>query len=75
MAVLILLGALIIGGNVLDKQAARAGSESTTSATLADGEAKDRPACDSQGPRQRDLTVPYSTRTTPASMGAETCDE
>ena len=75
IAVLILIGALIVGGNALDKEATRAGSESAATATLADGEAQDRQVCDSQGPRQRDLTVRYTSRTTPASMSAEACDE
>ncbi len=74
MAVLVLLGALIVGGHALDKEPPRAGSESTASTILADGEAQDRQACDSQGPRQRDLTAPYTSRTTPASRGAEACD-
>ena len=75
IAVLILIGALIVGGNALDKEATRSGSESAATATLADGEAQDRQACDNQGPRQRDLTVRYTSRTTPASMRAEACDE
>lgn len=75
IAVLILIGALIIGGNALDTEATRSGGESAATATLADREAQDRQACDTQGPRQRDLTVPYSSRTTPASLRAEACDE
>lgn len=74
IAVLILIGAVIVGGNALDKQAARAGSESAAAATLADGEAQDRQARDTQDLRQRDLTVPYSSRRTPAPMDAEACD-
>ena len=58
IAVLILIGALIVGGNALDKEATRSGNESAATATLADGEAQDRQVCDNQGPRQRDLTVP-----------------
>ena len=75
IAVLILIGALIVGGNALDKEATRSGNESAATATLADGEAQDGQACDTQGPRQRDLTVRYTSRTTPASMSAEACDE
>lgn len=75
IAVLILIGALIVGGKVPDQEATRSGSESAATATLADGEAQDRQACDNQSPRQRDLTVLYTTRTTPASMGAEARDE
>ena len=75
IAVLILIGALIVGGNALDKEATRTGNESAGMATLADGEAQDRQVCDTQGPRQRDLTVRYTSRTTPASMSAEACDE
>ena len=75
IAVLILIGALIVGGNALDKEATRSNSESAATATLADGEAQDRQVCDKQGPRQRDLTVRYTSRTTPASMSAEACDE
>lgn len=75
IAVLILIGALIVGGNALDKEATRPGKESSATATLPDGEAQDREACDNQGPRQRDLTVRYTSRTTPASMDAEACDE
>lgn len=75
IAVLILIGGLIVGGNALDKEATRSGNESAATATLADREAQDRQACDTQGPRQRDLTVPYASRTTPAFMDAEACDE
>ena len=75
IVVLILVGALLVGGKALDKEATRSGSESAATATLPDGEAQDRQACDTQGPRQRDLTVRYTSRTTPASMDAEACDE
>ena len=75
IAVLILIGTLIVGGNALDKEATGSGNESAATATLADGEAQDRQVCDNQGPRQRDLTVRYTSRTTPASMSAEACDE
>ena len=75
VAVPILIGALIVGGNALDKEGTRPGKESAATATLTDREAQDRQACDTQGPRQRDLTVPYASRTTPASMDAEACDE
>jgi len=75
IAVLILIGALIVGGNALDKEATRSGNESAATATLADREAQDRQACDIQGPRQSDLTVRYTSRTTPASLRAEACDE
>lgn len=75
IAVLILIGALIAGGQALDKEATRSGRKSAATATLPDGEAQDRQTCDTQGPRQRDLTVPYASRTTPASMDAEACDE
>lgn len=70
IAVLVLIGALIFGDNALDKEAARSGGESSATSTLADSQ-----ACDIRGPRQRDLTVPYISRTTPASMSAEACDE
>lgn len=75
IAVLILIGALIVGGQALDKEATRSSSESAATTTLPDGEAQDRQACDNRGPCQRDLAVPYSSRTTPASMDAEACDE
>lgn len=75
IAVLILIGALIVGGNSLDKEVTGSGSESAATATLADREAQDRQACDTQGPRQRDLTVRYTSRTTPASMSPGACDE
>lgn len=75
ITVLILIGALLVGGQAHEKEATRSGSESAATATLPDGEAQDRQACGTQGPRQRDLTLPYSSRTTPASMSAETCDE
>jgi len=75
IAVLILIGALIVGGNAFDKEATGSGSEPAATATLADREAQDRQACDTQGPRQGDLTVPYSGRTTSASLRAEACDE
>ncbi|MCC7413431.1 MAG: hypothetical protein AB7N70_38015 [Dehalococcoidia bacterium] len=75
VAVLILIGALIVGGQALDKEATRSGNDSAATTTLPDGEEQDRQACDTQGPRQRDLTVPYASRTTPASMDAEACDE
>jgi len=75
IAVLILIGALIVGGQALDKEATRSGSKSAATATLADSEEQDLQTCDTQGPRQRDLTVPYASRTTPASMDAEACDE
>ncbi|MFX3658438.1 MAG: hypothetical protein ACN6I7_04765 [bacterium] len=75
VAVLILIGALLVGGQALDKEATRSGSESAATATLVDGEVEDRQVCDNQGPRQRDLTVPDTSRTTAASMDAEACDE
>lgn len=75
IAVLILIGALLVGGQALDKEATRSRSESAATATLADPEAQDRRACDDRRPRQRDLTLPFSSQTTPASMDADACDE
>ena len=75
IAVLILIGALLVGGQAHEKEATRSGSESAATATLPDGEAQDRRACGTQGPGQRDLTIPYTSRATPASMDAEACDE
>ena len=75
IAVLILIGALIVGGNALDKEATRSESDSAATATLADRVTRDRQACDPHSPRQRDLTVPYSSRTTPAPVSEEVCDE
>jgi hypothetical protein len=75
IAVLILIGALIVGGNSLDKEATGSGSESAVTVMLADREAQESQACDDRRPRQRDLTVPCSSRTTPAAMDAEACDE
>ena len=75
IAVLILIGALIVGGNTLDKEATRSNSESAATATLADREEQDCQACDTQFPPQRDLTVPNSSRTTPAPVSEKVCDE
>ena len=75
IAVLILIGALIVGGNALDKKATRSDSEFAATAAFADREVQDRQTCDTQFSRQRDLTVPYSSRTTPAPVSEEVCDE
>ncbi len=74
MIILLLLGALIVGGQALDKGPPRAGSESVTPATLAE-DAAVRQVCDAQDPRQRDLTVPYTSRMPPALTDARACDE
>ena len=74
MIILLLLGALIVGGHALDKDRPRAGSESVTPATLAESAAV-RQVCDAQEPRQRDLTVPYTSQLPPALTDAKACDE
>lgn len=74
LIILLLLGAMIVGGHALDKDPPRAGSESVTPATLAESTAV-RQVCDAQDPRQRDLTVPYTSRMPPALTDTKACDE
>jgi hypothetical protein len=75
IAVLIVIGMLMVGGNSADETATRSSGESATATTLADGDAQGRLVCDNKGSRRRDLTVPYASRLAPASVDAEACDE
>ena len=75
IAVLIVIGMLMVGGNSADETATRSSGESATATTLADGEAQGRLVCDNKGSRRPDLTVPYASRLAPASVDAEACDE
>lgn len=75
MIILLVLGALIVGGHALDKNPPRAGSDAVTPATLTEGAAEVGQVCDAQDLRQRDLTVPYTSRMPPALTDAKACDE
>jgi hypothetical protein len=75
MIILLLLGALIIGGHALDRNPPRAGSDAVTPATPTEGAAEVRQVCDAQDLRQRDLTIPYISRTPPALPDAKACDD